>query len=371
MTPDIDPRFPGVTPELLDRYLARVCTPEETRLVEQWLHDDPRHAMRLNAARYAFVYQSTPPVPDPVERIWAVLHERLRQEHALREAASSMRRGAAPGWPRWRMAFALGAIATIVVGFLIGMHERHPSIQATTPGHRYATNAGQRATIRLTDGSRVTIGPKTVLVVATDFGTAQRTVVLDGEAQFEVTTKGPVPFMVRTHTLVTRVLGTTFTVRRYPTDAATRVVTVRGRVSLRDVATNRDAVVLSAGMRGIATDSGRIEVTPNVAIEDYTAWTSGRLIFHETPVPDIVADLGRSYGADIRLADSTLASRALSLTVLSDRQSLSDVLDVLTTLLNAHIIRVGNVITIVPGRSAVRRSIPETHILSKEPQYGL
>lgn len=246
----------------------------------------------------------------------------------------------------------------------------------------YATVSGQQATVTLHDGSRVTLGPSTTLRVGqTD---AQTAVTVQGQALFHVAHHSDRPFVVRTGRSFTRVLGTTFLVRQYTADHATRVVVVDGRVSVRGVRGNNGnnrigtttadpQAVLTANTSAEVNDSGQVIVTPNVVVDDYTGWTNGVLQFHNTPARDVITDLGRTYGVDIQLADSTLASHPLTWTVSVATQSLTDVLDGLATILDAHVVRDGTSITLKPGRTTVRKSTPRhmpSHLLTLEPQYG-
>jgi ferric-dicitrate binding protein FerR (iron transport regulator) len=104
--------------------------------------------------------------------------------------------------------------------------------------------------------------------------------------------------------------------------------------------------------------------------EDYTGWTTGHLVFRETPIRDAVVEIGRAYDVDIRIADSALATRTLSWTVPVTQRSLTGVLEFLTDVLDAHLVRSGRVITIVPGRSSVRKRVDPRHLLTSESQYG-
>jgi ferric-dicitrate binding protein FerR (iron transport regulator) len=184
-------------------------------------------------------------------------------------------------------------------------------------------------------------------------------------------------------------LGTTFLVREYADDPAARVFVADGRVAVQstrqhgshravahegphdgphDGSPNVPQAVLVASTLGVINDSGQVTVTPNIDAEAYTGWTTGKLVFQNTPVPQIVAELSRAYGVDIELADTTLAKQALTWRVESERNSMVQALHELTTLLGAHVVRMRGVITIVPGRRASPRS---THLPSaSETQYG-
>jgi ferric-dicitrate binding protein FerR (iron transport regulator) len=170
------------------------------------------------------------------------------------------------------------------------------------------------------------------------------------------------------------VLGTAFLVERYRADRLTRVVVTEGRVSLQSRGPHAAAdahAVLTAGTLGVVTDSGTVSIAPAIAMDRDTAWMSGTLVFRGTPASEVVAELGRIYDVEIHLSDSTLAAHPLTWSVPIAKQTLGQVLEALTTLLDSRAKQSGRIITIVPGTSAsLRRSNPG---LPNTPsrQYGL
>jgi len=105
---------------------------------------------------------------------------------------------------------------------------------------------------------------------------------------------------------MTRVLGTTFDVRRYATDTATHVVVVSGKVDVRTG--HRRAVAVAAGMMVVSADSTERLSTPTVT---YNGWADGHLDFHDTPLPEALSILERWYGVRFRIADSALTHAML------------------------------------------------------------
>ena len=89
--------------------------------------------------------------------------------------------------------------------------------------------------VSLPDGSTVRLSPKSKLSYPAVFVKAEREVLLNGEAFFEVTKNPRSPFKVYTSDIVTTVLGTSFTVKAFDGDKDVRVVVKTGKVT---VATN-------------------------------------------------------------------------------------------------------------------------------------
>jgi ferric-dicitrate binding protein FerR (iron transport regulator) len=108
-----------------------------------------------------------------------------------------------------------------------------------------------------------------------------------------------------------------------------------------------------------------------VAVSDlsqYTDWTQGRLVFEKTPVPVLLATVGRWYGYQFRLADSTLALDRIS--VVLKTTDLSDMLTSLKSVLDVTMVFDGSVITLTPRRALPRRPIRRTVKFSPSMEMG-
>ena len=86
--------------------------------------------------------------------------------------------------------------------------------------------------VRLSDGSVVSLEKGSRISYESSFNGDNRIVYLSGEAFFEVTKNPKKPFFVYANELVTKVLGTSFTVRAYKEDKEVTVEVKTGRVSV-------------------------------------------------------------------------------------------------------------------------------------------
>jgi transmembrane sensor len=223
----------------------------------------------------------------------------------------------------------------------------------------YETPAGRRANVVLRHGIRVTLAPGTSLRVVHAPNDDRADVYLSGEALFVVPHRAQIPFVVHTDNATTRVLGTTFAVRQYQGEprvrvsvADGRVIVERGTVSDGSLASSASAasawrIVLSTGMIGEMSDSG-VTTLPNSVHDDF-AWTRGVLVFRKTSVRDVVADLSRSYGVRIEVADSIVANKLVTWSVPTEIQSLAEALDELSLLIDVTVKRTRDKISLSPG----------------------
>lgn len=104
--------------------------------------------------------------------------------------------------------------------------------------------AGQRAELLLPDGTKVWLNAGSRLSYPSFFG-KERKVFLSGEGFFEVAKNEKVPFIVSTHTLDIRALGTRFNVFSYPGSDYTGVYLQQGKVKAYFPSAEAEGMVLS------------------------------------------------------------------------------------------------------------------------------
>lgn len=274
---------------------------------------------------------------------------RLQGMWALVE--SKRGRGILPGKPvgyagvgkTLRLWVGFGAVTSLIVATSWFFASNYRTIQPETY-NTYTTQPGQRASVTLWDGSRVTLGPATTLRVNRT-RSQDGSVVVDviGEALFSVNHAAQRSFAVKAHGVTTRVLGTEFVVRAYD-PSQVRVAVREGRVSVQSqVFTSANDAIVAAGEA--------VSITPNalpsvVPIKDMTtdfAWAEGELVLREVPLGEALVRLSRWYGMDFKVADSSLLKARISANLLStfsepDIRTLAEVV-------GASVTRSGNTVT--------------------------
>jgi len=198
----------------------------------------------------------------------------------------------------------------------------------------------------LPDGSRVVLAPQTTLQVPNDFGNTSRTVSVVGEVHFDVAATSRAPFVVQSGAVTTRVLGTTFDVRRYRGEQIGRVVVYRGKVT---TGSRGPTVTLTAGMEAPVSDSG-VVATTTTSNSEVVDWTRGELVFHRVPVTVLLGALQRWYGYEFRLMDTTLAHRPVTATFTIGETA--DMLQVVQRLLGVRMTFQDSVVILRPATGA-------------------
>lgn len=213
-----------------------------------------------------------------------------RWEHSAE--ARELRALRARTWRPRRAGWAMAACMVLAVAGLV--------LHLLTAGPTsYVTAVGEQRTVRLEDGSRLTLNADSS--VTPDFTEAERRVQLDrGEALFEVAKDSRRPFVVIVDGHSVTALGTTFVVRR---DARRVAVTlIEGRVAVATLNTplpdTRHASsvpppeILTPGERIVLGDHvpARID-TPR--LDAVTAWRRGEVLLDNTSLAEAAAEMNR------------------------------------------------------------------------------
>ncbi|MGY2132488.1 FecR family protein [Hymenobacter sp. HD11105] len=288
----------------LHRYLQGESPPAEARLVEQWYQDlnesSPDH--KLSPADHA--------------RLKAALWSRI--QHNIQAPATTQ--VSVRIWDTPVLRWAVAAILVLGLGFggfqllrpqqsvVVASRPAAPHLVSSPGQTQWITRTNptnQVMQLALGDGSTVALQPSSSLRYPPLFTGAQREVHLQGEAFFEVAHNPAKPFLVFTDKLVTRVLGTSFTVRAFP-DQRQAVVMVRtGRVQVSPRASSS-----KGASRRVATP---LELIPNqqVAYSPEVLEMRKELVerpallnprpfaFDDRPVTEVIRALEQAYGVPI------------------------------------------------------------------------
>lgn len=200
----------------------------------------------------------------------------------------------------------------------------------------YATNDKQPEIITLStlnattqsatlpDGTHVILNAGTTLKYAAEFAGDTREVTLAGEANFAVARNKEKPFIVKTDQLSITALGTKFNVRAYHTD---KITTTLEEGSIR-VATDKEAMLVNPHEQVIYTSSNQNLEKKRVDIDDATAWMKGELIFEDSSLPDILAEIERHHNIRISVK-GILDQKTLYSIKYRNSETLTQMLDVL------------------------------------------
>lgn len=243
---------------------------------QAWLTADPANARAFNDLQ--LLWQDMALLPRP--RISVALPARR------------------PRWRSWAVAACLGLLALLPV-WMTGQQDVAPTLLSSTASPREVT---------LDDGSHIHLNRNTRMEVRL-LPDRREVELLQGQAYFSVARDQRRPFHVQVGKGSVQVLGTRFDVRR---GREHLIVTVQsGRVALRP---QEDAALteLRAGDRAVYDQARGELLRSRVAEDDVASWRSGRLIFQQLPLAQLLDELSQYRAAPVSLGDASLAARKVS-----------------------------------------------------------
>jgi transmembrane sensor len=300
----------------IGRFLTGESPPQEEAAMRRWLQEEPEREEAVARLDEIINALKRPPISDlEVQLALSQVQARIRGDEvqtAPQAFSSEISRTRA----RWRNAsMQAAAVLVLLLAGAIFVRQVLPSRQDAVEmaeGRVIETAVGQQLSTRLSDGTRVTLGPSSLLSVPSGYGEGDRVVELTGEALFEVVHDDIKPFIVSAGVATVRDLGTAFALRTGPAGDV-RVSVTEGVVLLHSANRSPEAgLTLRAGDRGLLQPGADAVAERGVPLEDDLAWTRGQLVFNETPLPAVAADLFRWYGVDVRLANTSMESRRLT-----------------------------------------------------------
>lgn len=275
---------------------------ESSATFEAWLAEDP-------ANEAAWRQLSAP---------WDLLGEQAANPEvvaARRQAlARASARSATAAPKRSRRGYLLSGLAAGVVAIVAG------ALWVVAQPGEYRTGLGERRVVTLDDGSKVSLDSQTVVQVRYS-AEARHLKLTRGQARFDVFHNARRPFSVDAGDRTVIATGTSFNIDLR--QSAVVVTLIEGRVLVTPRAPavslpvsrkqEATAVPLDAGQTLTTSIDGpappRIE---NVSLDTVTSWESGRLIFDDEPLSEVVERVGRYSSQTILIGDQRAAKLKIS-----------------------------------------------------------
>lgn len=232
---------------------------------------------------------------------------------------------------------AAAALAGLALAFFLAEPQSipQPVTTAAVQTQEYQTRLGEVRAIQLSDGSTLTLGARSRVIVS--FSDSERRVQLEqGEAYFDVAKNAARPFHVTAPGTAVRVVGTRFDVR--VGDSHVRVAVDEGVVAVNDRSDS-----LTRGQRIDVLPDGAMTAVTRVDGNEVAAWREGRLVYDGATLADVVADLSR-YRPNVTL--SSAEAGKLRVTAGLRVEQIDQFVDRLPDILPVRVIRTDDAITI-------------------------
>ncbi|MGA0555225.1 FecR family protein [Larkinella sp. VNQ87] len=171
---------------------------------------------------------------------------------------------------------------------------------------------GKRRNVKLSDGSLVKLNSDSKIRFPKTFDPDVRTVLLEGEAFFDVQRDEARPFSISVGDVKIDVLGTSFNVKDYQDEEEVEITVRSGRVGVSLNSTERDPIILQKDQKLIFNKSTKNFRVIGVNAVQESSWVDGSLMFNNTPFRSVEHTLEKWYNVDIIVADSALYSTSLT-----------------------------------------------------------
>ena len=266
--------------QLLIQFLTHTCTSEDLRLVDQWIASGKPNADWLFE----------------MERIWSLKDElRFSDRREIEEAYNrfTLSLGKSKNAkPHFYIYPILKYVAAVIIIGLLGLNLYKMVQPATVGENTVEVPKGQRASLMLSDGTKIWLNSQSKLIYPTQFSDKERNVRLEGEAFFEVSHKEHLPFVVHSPLLAIKVLGTKFNVASYENDEQVTTTLAEGSVEVGD---EKGSVRLKPEEQALFCKGDRSLRVQKVDVGMYLAWKDGKFIFEEQSLEQIMKQLQRWY----------------------------------------------------------------------------
>lgn len=204
--------------------------------------------------------------------------------------------------------------------------EKEPEMQVIS------VPTGKSFHLTLSDGTKVHLNANSRLSFPETFAGAERRVMLQGEAYFEVTKDPEHQFVVQTSCMDTRVFGTEFDVKDF-SQGLSSVLLVNGSVEVcKEDGTSSKLV---PGQIAETTPDGGITVKAVDDIDVYCSWHKGEFYFDGRTLAETCRDLGQWYNRDVVFNNTKALDLRLHMKC-SREQSLESTLDVMNSFGKTH-----------------------------------
>lgn len=192
---------------------------------------------------------------------------------------------------------------------------------------------GENREILLPDGSTARVDAGSSLIYPKDFSnTKTRTIYLSGEASFSVRKNQEQPFIVKTSFVDVQALGTVFSIEAYAGDSLSKTTLKEGSVLVSISEGNMAPTVLKPNQQLVYSHTERTATVQDIDASLYDMERDGYLIFEHVSFDRLILILERKFNVTIHYNSQKYMDAGYNVKF-SPRESLEDILDILSELI--------------------------------------
>ena len=156
---------------------------------------------------------------------------------------------------------------------------------------------GGTYTVELCDGTKVYLNSGTTLEFPSRFDGKVRSVILKGEAYFDVARNVSKPFVVEVDEMKVKVLGTSFNVKSYVDEPGVYTTLVEGSVAIRR--DGQPEKKIKPGEQAYYNKGVGTLSIAEVDVNEFTSWKDGLFYFKDIALEEILRIVSRWYDLEV------------------------------------------------------------------------
>lgn len=196
----------------------------------------------------------------------------------------------------------------------------------------YHTNAGERKSFTLPDGTLVWLNASSSLWISGNYNQADRKVRLAGEAWFDVAKNREKPFSVNAEEILITVLGTQFNLSAYEWDQGIVASLDEGVITYSD-GQGAD-LILRPGDQVEYLKKDKSSTLQRFPDNRHNAWKHNKLILKDCPLSLSIKRIEDFYGIELSASKPIDGQDLISMTI--DGDSPQEVIELLNTITDNH-----------------------------------
>ena len=282
--------------DLMGRHLTGELSDADRKDLDAWLEADAENQKVFEEITgvWKMTEEQDSEIPFQATEAWGSVEQKLGWDEQ-EDADETPVRQLSPN--RWWIGIAAAAAIVLLIGYnWLYQNGSTPAQQLV-----FETKATETRELVLPDGSRVWLNENSRLSYAASF--EERSIQMEGEAFFDVTRMEDRPFQIVSGEARTKVLGTSFNIRAYPTENKIELTVETGKVSFGKNEEKSQPIFIPAGESAVLVKKEEKVEKVETKISNATSWKNQKLDFDNTSMEEVIQSLERYFNIDIEVAN--------------------------------------------------------------------
>ncbi|MBN2347331.1 MAG: FecR domain-containing protein [Bacteroidales bacterium] len=297
-------------------YLNGDLTPNEQREVEVWIRNNPEHFEKIKRIWEHSNNKTKTAKPDLLTA-WEKINpeKRVQVFNPTKLINGNLRK-------------LLKFAAMVMLFISIGIVSYYTLIKTdSTAWIKFASGNEKNVELLLDDGSKIWLNAGAVISHPKKFNSHSRSIILNGEALFEVAKNKNKPFIIQAGNTITQVLGTSFTINANDTSNTITLTVIDGKVAFYNKTNTDQQVFLVKGEQGVYAAKEQQITKQKNKDRNFMAWKTSTLVFNNASLTEVCETLNRYYDTLVFIRQPELLQQQL--TARFQNKTLPEILDVL------------------------------------------